>query len=786
MIFNGKEVPFPAIGKISFFKIIENIESKVNDEDPIVAETAKNILKEVEKFPEIRSGIDHIDDLKKYEGLVRKLCLMMFPEVLTTNEIKAITPPFYFKPIYSSKRFKKIITESEKDFSLQMKDIAGDEFYLICCYFILTSYYGYQPNAGGPLIIEIFNRDLGINKSYQVAINMDMIKFSPTERAVEITPEDFESLVSNHDNIDLWKEKFPPNSWTFRGVNMINMMDVTNSQALSKITSGLLVKSEESLQNIRSGLQSLFNNAKLISGIVNLEEGYISQITDDDMDLRSIILGGSKSMKYEEGLCGYSLEKLIKRNVPLIIPDVKRFHSKSKSQLSQNLTDQGIGSFIMIPLVFEDELLGFIELGSPNKYELNSISISKLLPLIPVLAMAMKRFRTEEQNQIEAIIQQECTTIHHSVKWRFKEEAKKFLQEDFNGKQPVFNDIIFKDVVPLYGQLDIKGSSERRNKAVKSDLLAQLSLIGKVLNKALLKTNVIAYEELIFRVNGLKKEIGGELSAGNEHKIFEFIKHEIDPVFSHLKNEDPKLQHIIEDYNSRLDAELKTLYIERKKYDSSVDKINHVLVSALDKMQEEAQHIFPHYFERYKTDGVEYNMYIGQSMANSANYNLIYLRNLRIWQLLSMWSLEIEFRNLKKDLDTDIEIASLILAYGTPLSLHFRMDEKRFDVEGAYNARYEIIKKRIDKALIKGTKERLTQPEKMTIVYSQEEESIEYMRFIKFLQSKGCFKNDVENLQLEDLQGIRGLRALRVGINYANETSGLSIDEFIKSVESVN
>ncbi len=29
------------------------------------------------------------------------------------------------------------------------------------------------------------------------------------------------------------------------------------------------------------------------------------------------------------------------------------------------------------------------------------------------------------------------------------------------------------------------------------------------------------------------------------------------------------------------------------------------------------------------------------------------------------------------------------------------MDEKRFDVDGAYNARYEIVKKRIDKAYVK-------------------------------------------------------------------------------------
>ena len=92
----------------------------------------------------------------------------------------------------------------------------------------------------------------------------------------------------------------------------------------------------------------------------------------------------------------------------------------------------------------------------------------------------------------------------------------------------------------------------------------------------------------------------------------------------------------------------------------------------------------------------------------------------------------------------------------------------------------------MDKAYIKGTKDRLTQPGKIAIVYSQEQDAIEYQRFIKFLQSKGCFKNKVEDLQLEDLQGIKGLRALRVDVNYTKETTDVSVDDFIKSIESVN
>ncbi len=64
------------------------------------------------------------------------------------------------------------------------------------------------------------------------------------------------------------------------------------------------------------------------------------------------------------------------------------------------------------------------------------------------------------------------------------------------------------------------------------------------------------------------------------------------------------------------------------------------------------------------------------------------------------------------------------------------MDEKQFDVDGTYNARYEIIKKRIDKAHVKGSEERVTQKGKIAIIYSNRNDEREYLRYIKYLAVK--------------------------------------------------
>ncbi len=111
----------------------------------------------------------------------------------------------------------------------------------------------------------------------------------------------------------------------------------------------------------------------------------------------------------------------------------------------------------------------------------------------------------------------------------------------------------------------------------------------------------------------------------------------------------------------------------------------------------------------------------------------------------------------------------MILVFNNPISLRFRMDEKRFDVDGTYNARYEVFKKRVDKSFIKGTNERVTQAGKIAIIYSHSEDEKEYLRYISFLQSKKLLDKDVEIVEVEDLQGVTGLRALRVSILYSHE-----------------
>ena len=111
-------------------------------------------------------------------------------------------------------------------------------------------------------------------------------------------------------------------------------------------------------------------------------------------------------------------------------------------------------------------------------------------------------------------------------------------------------------------------------------------------------------------------------------------------------------------------------------------------------------------------------MYVGDSIYPDHDFSFQVLERLRVWQLLVTVEMEMEQRQIKSTLPYPLGLTSLILVYSSPVNIRFRMDEKHFELDGAYDIRYEIVKKRIDKAHISDTAIRITEKDKLTIVYA--------------------------------------------------------------------
>ncbi len=777
--------------KVSFNKLLKYYDTLVKSDDKLISERARRILDTARTYPELEEGFSDFSLLEKYEKEIALILEDSFSPLLTKNEIKTASVPFHSLIFNSSERFKSIIKTAGDDFELQIKNMPEDDTYIIACTIILNFCYGYTLNFKRPFYYEIPDVN-GILRYYKILYNADFCEIVPTEAAKKITQEDYNELLDNFENIELWKEKFPPNSYVFKGFVISNIFDVTDDQSISNIKSNLIGEDKRNDEGFMEDFHEIFrsllgiNDLKVGFSIFNDEEKTFERVYGIGID--SFLINNLESVCCEGALCSWSYDMLLNENKYFSISDVEKAYKQTKGKAPHiaALQKQGIKSAIFAPIANDKGLMGILEIVSSKPQVLNSINANKLIDVMPFIVSAVERSKSDEENLIEAIIQKECTSIHPSVHWRFKKEAKNFIKSEMNGDQAIFKKIAFENIYPLYGQIDIKGSSEARNRATQQDLSLQLNAIKNIFESALEIEKLPIYEQFIYQTNNYLNDLGAHFQVDSEQQISEFFKQDIEPVLKHLYTID-ELKAQINAYFESIDDKVNVLYRHRKDYDDTIALINKEMASLLDAKQVEAQLMYPHYFERFKTDGVEHNMYVGESITQEDSFNLIYLYNLRLWQLQVMCEMENSYYQMQSDFPVSLDVASMVLVFNQPLSISFRMDEKQFDVDGTYNARYEIVKKRVDKAFIKGTTERVTQKGKISIVYSQKQDEREYLRYIKFLQSKHYLDTDVEIVELQDLQAVTGLKAIRVSVLYhkdENDKAFYTYDDLMKEIRA--
>lgn len=781
----------PLTLKISFNKFLNNYETFAKSSDLFIAKKAKSILKAQAPYPELRDGFSDIALLDKYKKEIQFILQDSFSEILTLNEIKTASVPFHDVIFNASKRFTNIIKAAGDHYKISITNMPDDDKYIIACSVILAMCYGYNINFKRPFFYEIPDAN-GIMRYYKILYNADFSEITPTKNAPKITYEDYQQLLDNYDNIVLWKEKFPPKSYEFKGFVISNIFDVTDDQSISNIKSSLIGKDKRKdggfivkLQNVFRSLLSL-PNINVGFSIYNKEKDTFERVYGTGMN--SYLLHNLEIKSCVDALCNYSYKQLLEKNKYLSVSNVDKMYARAKNKAPHinALYNQGIKSAILAPIANQNGLLGILELVSNNPLVLNSINANKLIDVMPYIVSSVERSKEDEENLIEAIIQTECTAIHPSVHWRFKAEAKRFIKEQYKGNHVAFNKISFEKVYPLFGQIDIKGSSEARNTATQQDLSLQLNEAKKVLQSAFNIKKLPIYEQYIFQTDAFLEDINSHFQVDSEQKISEFFKNEINTLFNYL-SKSSKFSKVISTYYNSIDPELNVLYKHRKNYDETITLVNKKMANLLDKKQVEAQKMYPHFFERFKTDGVEHNLYIGESITKENSFSLIYLYNLRLWQLQVMCEMENAYYQMQPEFPITLDVASMILVFSQPLSISFRMDEKQFDVDGTYNARYEVVKKRVDKAYIKGTKKRITEKGKITIVYSQKQDELEYMRYVTFLQSKHYLDTDVEIVELEDLQAVTGLKAIRASVLYnktEKDKAFYTYDDLMKEIKN--
>ena len=405
---------------------------------------------------------------------------------------------------------------------------------------------------------------------------------------------------------------------------------------------------------------------------------------------------------------------------------------------------------------------------------LSESQMVRLKPVLPIVTQLIQDIIARFNRSIENVIKEKFTSVQPAVQWKFNETAWHYLRDHTKeDKNDSLENIIFKSLNPLYGSVDIRNSTILRNQALEKDFTIQLSLLIKSIS-ALDYAVKPQLDRILATARNWLEIILEPMTTQQEIRLNDFFDLDVMYELENQLHEEPETRETLLPYFQAIDEENGIAFENRRELETAIRQLNSAINNFYENTSGELQQIFPCYFEKFRTDGVEYDIYVGQSIAPKMPYQKKHLQAMKRWQLNSMIKVVHLVNELRPEMAFPLLTTQLLFIHPQTIDISFRKDERRFDVEGAYNIRYHIIKKRIDKVYILNSQERLTQPGKIALVYFDERDADEFRGLIRELQEENMLLDDLEDLELEPLQGVDGLKALRVGVQVGEMKTGVS------------
>ena len=733
------------------------------------------VREKIKQAPELSAVIDDVSVIGKHPQLVDLMMSAMFPPAFWQQEYGAALFPFQLRAFYATSLFRRTLMNDDGTFrgrvNVEEQRLRAAKL-LLAYELILERTYGIDLGVEIPVVFTSEDPATTLERHFRLDFDWRFVDVKLDGPAPKLTDAMRRQLESGNVDLDQLRELVPPETVTLRGFMVLKAVDVTDQEVLSSLKRDLIDKesivSSARFESLQAKLRTLFRRPSLHLGLAALEGDRVLVLNDAMSHDRASIFADSAHHKTSE-FTGSLYERAVIQNRPVIMGDLAAWPDRTRSE--EELIAAGARTFVCAPLHYQDKVIGTLELISPRPGDLNATHLPKLEEVLPLFSMAVQRSVEELNARVQAMIKEKCTAIHPVVEWRFRKAVFNTIErksESVSDAAAEMEPIVFENVYPLYGLADIRGASAQRGVAIQADLLTQLRLAADVLRAACEAQSLPALDELCFRVDKRIAQVHRSVNSGDETGLVGFLRANVESLFDQLGKFGTDVRARIELYRGALDARLGVVYRRRQLFEESVTRIAEAISAYLDREELAAQAMFPHYFEKQKTDGLDYQIYVGPSLLEDGRFDPICLKNLRLWQLMLTCGIAVRAHQLRDRLPVPLETTHLVLVQHTPRSIRFRFDEKRFDVDGAYDIRYEIVKKGIDKAVVQGTSDRVTQPGKIAIIYSQSPEGREYRGYIEYLQSLGYLTSDVEELDLGELQGVQGLRALRVAVALDN------------------
>lgn len=569
----------------------------------------------------------------------------------------------------------------------------------------------------------------------------------------QLLGEDRSAQLLDSAQLEAWGVRLRLENYQLSGQLLLEGSDVTERETIRHII-GLLIDRDSILRpdkfrRINKRLRSLFRATNSLIMTVENEQMRLFMSTERKALKSSVYSMHSLAESH------FSRAEVANR-----VWNIADLSLDCQSDCERMLVNQGVRSMLLIPLVVRaiknkgaKQLAGIVGLISDRTHNFDGLDCKYAEELMPAFTAALRQ-----------AIQQRFTNIHPAVEWRFLQEAER--RSWGLSSEP----IVFAHVYPLYGISDIRGSSEERNRAIQADLLEQFQLGMRIVEAVCQFQESSLGEQLQLDLLDYIEQIKERVTVDAEVSALRVLSDRLEVYLDYFAQCGTEALAAVETYRQSCNNSHKSVYISRAHYDQTISQINSLLKETWERWQVRMQQITPHYCDVESTDGINHMIYVGESI--DSKFSVYHLRSLRYEQLRAVCDCARTAFKFQTLYNTQMEVTHLVLVQDLTVDIiHDENTEKLFEVRGTRDIRYEIVKKRIDKAVDEESRTRITQPGMVTLVYSSEEEWAEYQQYLRYLSREGWIEPEIQSGTVEPLQGITGLKFARVRVLPAADDS---------------
>ena len=440
---------------------------------------------------------------------------------------------------------------------------------------VLKKVYGISPDLKTAAVHILFDEKTGLDRYFHIAPDFRFIRVHGPADLKELNPADRNTIVENITDIDVLGRYIDLPEFRFSGFKVVRTEDITELEIISALQKDLIeqhsIFSAEGIKLLEDRLKKLFQRPELMLGIAAVQNDRIMVIKNDCEEKINCLFSNSQHIHLSD-IEGSVWAKAVETGSVLRISDLAV--RPGRVPIEEQAVSAGIRSLLISPLTYQGETIGSLEIFSPKPDDLGPMDSALLKQITPLFSVALKRGLDEMNKTVQSVIKEKCTAVHPSVEWRFRKAALSHMERMRQGIASEMEPIVFKNVVPFYGQSDIKGSSRARNSGIQHDLTRQLNLATDVVEQGAAYRSWPLLEEYRFRLEERIRAIETGLNSGDEAAIFEFLNSEMEPAFDELADLGPDVAAAVERYKNAIDPQTGMVYQRRKEYENSVSRLN--------------------------------------------------------------------------------------------------------------------------------------------------------------------------------------------------------------------